>query len=168
MTTSKASKVVMMGMMTAVLLAAQIALSFLPNIEIVSLLIILYTLILGKHVFFVIYAFVLLEGLYYGFGLWWLNYTYVWAILAIIVLLFHKQTSPVFWSIVSGFYGLFYGALCAIIYIFIGGPQTAFAYWVSGLGFDITHCIGNIIVCLVLFRPLHYIIRKCSIQETYT
>ena len=37
---------------------------FLPNIEIVTLLIILYTRTFGKRVFAIIYAFVMLEGLF--------------------------------------------------------------------------------------------------------
>ena len=150
-----------MGMMIAAAFAGQIAMSFLPNIEIVTLLFILYTLVLGKKVFLVIYAFVLLEGIFYGFGLWWLNYLYIWTILAIVVLMFRKQDSVLFWSIISGFYGLTYGALCSLIYLFIGGPNTAFAYWVSGLGFDVTHCIGNVVVCLILFKPLRYVLEKC-------
>ena len=150
-----------MGMMTAAAFAGQIAMSFLPNIEIVTLLFILYTLVLGKKVFLVIYAFVLLEGIFYGFGLWWLNYLYIWTILAIVVLMFRKQDSVLFWSIISGFYGLTYGALCSLIHLFIGGPNTAFAYWVSGLGFDVTHCIGNVVVCLILFKPLRYVLEKC-------
>lgn len=157
---AKAKEIVIMGMMTAVAFASQIAMSFLPNIEIVTLLFILYTLVLGKKVFLVIYAFVLLEGIFYGFGLWWLNYLYIWAILAIVVLIFRKQESVWFWSILSGFYGLAYGALCAVIYLFIGGMNTAFAYWVSGLGFDVTHCIGNVVVCLILYMPLRYVLEK--------
>lgn len=159
---SIAFELVSMGMMTAILFAAQVLMGFLPNIEIVSLLIILYTLVYGKKVFFIIYSFVLIEGLYYGFGLWWLNYTYVWSILAIVVLLFRSQNSPLFWSIVSGFYGLFYGALCSLIYFFIGGASMAFSYWISGLAFDLTHCIGNFIVCIALFKPLHSILIKCT------
>lgn len=150
-----------MGMMTAASFAGQIAMSFLPNIEIVTLLFILYTLLLGKKVFLVIYAFVLLEGIFYGFGLWWLNYLYIWTILAIVVLIFRNQQSVWFWSIVSVFYGLSYGALCSIIYLFIGGINTAFAYWVSGLGFDVIHCIGNVVVCLILYKPLRYVLEKC-------
>ena len=65
----KTREIVTMGILSAVLLAAQVSLGFLPNIEIVTLLIIVYTLVIKKKVFFVIYVFVLLEGLIYGFGL---------------------------------------------------------------------------------------------------
>ena len=72
-----------MGVLAALLFAGQVALAAIPNVEIVSLLVILYTLALGRKVFLVIYTFVLLEGVFYGFGLWWINYLYVWAALAL-------------------------------------------------------------------------------------
>ena len=65
---------VISSMLTALLFAGQVGMQFLPNIEIVTLLIILYTRTFGKRVFAVIYAFVMLEGLFYGFGIWWVRY----------------------------------------------------------------------------------------------
>ena len=148
----KTREIVIYGILSAVLLAAQVSLGFLPNIEIVTLLILVYTLVFRKKVFFIIYIFVFLEGLIYGFGLWWINYLYVWSIQALITLLFRKNDSVWFWSILSGIYGITFGALCTIPYFAIGGISGAFAYWTSGLLFDIIHCISNFIVCLVLFN----------------
>lgn len=147
-----------MGVLTAVVFAAQVAMGFLPNIELVTLLFILYTLVLGKKVFLIIYVFVFLEGIFYGFGLWWVNYLYIWTVQSIVTLILRKQTSVFFWSILSGFYGISFGALCAIPYFFMGGPSSAFAYWVSGIAYDIPHCIGNVIVCLLLFKPLYKVL----------
>lgn len=149
-----------MGILSALLIIGQVALGFLPNIEVVTLLIICYTLVFGRKVFFLIYIFVLVEGLIYGFGLWWINYLYVWSIQAVITLLFRKQKSVLFWSILSGFYGITFGAMCALPYFVIGGPQAAFAYWISGLAYDIPHCIGNVVLCLVLFKPALSILKK--------
>lgn len=87
----KTREIVTMGILSAILLAAQVSLGFLPNIELVTLLLIVYTLVLKKKVFFVIYVFVLLEGMIYGFGLWWINYLYVWSVQAVITLLFRKM-----------------------------------------------------------------------------
>ena len=53
-----------MGVLTAVVFVAQVAMGFLPNIELVTLLFILYTLAFGKKVFLMIYVFVLLEGIF--------------------------------------------------------------------------------------------------------
>ena len=47
--------VVIAGILSAILLVGQVGMSFLPNIEPVSTLIILYTLTYKKHVFPIIY-----------------------------------------------------------------------------------------------------------------
>ena len=66
------------GVLGAVLLVVQVALAPLPNIELVSLLVMLFTLALGRYVAYSLAVFVLLEGLIYGFGLWWFSYLYIW------------------------------------------------------------------------------------------
>lgn len=109
MNRQRTRELVVMGVLTAVVFVAQVAMGFLPNIELVTLLFILYTLAFGKKVFLMIYVFVLLEGIFYGFGLWWLNYTYIWTVQALVTLVFRKQTSPLFWSVLSGFYGITFG-----------------------------------------------------------
>lgn len=157
---SKVYDLALMGVLTALLFMGQVIMSFLPNIEIISLLIILYTIFFGKRVFWMIYGFVFLEGFLYGFGMWFFNYLYVWAVLALVVLPLRKNHSAIFWSILSGFFGLSFGTLCTLPYLLAGGPAAAFSYWVSGLGFDITHCIGNVALCLVLFKPLYCLLEK--------
>ncbi len=157
---NKARSLAWMGVLTALLFTGQVVMSFLPNLEIVSLLIILYTIFFGKKVFWMIYGFVFLEGFLYGFGMWWFQYLYIWSILAMVVLLLRNNTSALFWSIISGFFGLSFGALCTLPYLITGGPAAAFSYWVSGLGFDLTHCIGNVVLCLVLFKPLYALLQK--------
>ena len=57
-----------------------------------------------------IVIFVFLEGFLYGFGIWWFSYLYIWSLLACIVLLLHGNASLLFWGIVSGFFGLSFGA----------------------------------------------------------
>ena len=84
-------EMVLFSMLTTVLLVAQVALSSIPNVEIVSLLVILYTLLLKKKTLYIIYIFAILEGLLYGFGLWWLMYLYVWTVLWGITMLFQKE-----------------------------------------------------------------------------
>ncbi len=154
------------GMLSALLVAVQYSLSFLPNIELVSLLIIIYTLLLHKKTLYVISLFILLEGFLYGFGLWTINYLYIWFILYGLATVFRREQSALQWAVISGGYGFSFGALCAIPYFFMGLPegtirtglQTAFAYWISGIPFDITHGIANFIIALVLFKPVYMIL----------
>lgn len=152
--------VTLIGIMTATLIAGKMALSFLPNIEIVSLLIIVFTLTYGSRVFYSIIVFICIEMFMWGMGLWTLNYLYIWPLLAIITYLFRKQDSVWFWSIVSGIFGLGFGALCSILYLFIGGVRTAFAWWIAGIPWDVVHCIGNFVLALVLYNPLMTVLKK--------
>lgn len=152
--------IALIGVMIATLEAVKMALSFLPNVELVTLLIILYTLYFGKRIFYVIPVFILIEGSIYGFGLWWIMYAYIWPLLAVLTHLFRKMESVWFWSIFSGAFGLFFGALCSIPYFFIGGVKTAAAWWVAGIPYDILHCISNFILCMVLFLPLRKVLEK--------
>lgn len=159
-TNLKARDVVTVGILSGLLTAVQVAMSFLPNIELVSFFVIIFTLVYRRKIVFILSVFVLLEGVIYGFGLWWLNYLYVWAVLAIVTALLRRMDSALGWALVSGVFGLFFGALCALPYFFMGGWQAAFSYWVSGLPFDITHCIGNFALCLLLYRPILTLILK--------
>ena len=149
-----------MGLLAAILLIGQVGMAFLPNIEPVSTLIILYTLTHKKYTFYIIYVFVLLEGILYGFGIWWVSYLYIWSILALIVLALQKLDNAVLWAVVSGAFGLLFGALCAIPYLISGGIGAAFAYWSAGIPYDILHCGGNFALTLILYKPLTRLIRK--------
>ena len=151
--------IALIGVMIATLEVAKLSMSYLPNIELVTLLVILYTLFFGKRIYFVLAAFVLIEGFIYGFGTWWFMYLYVWPLLAFLTNLFRKQQSVWFWSIFSAAYGLCYGAFCSITYIFISGFHGAFAYWIAGIPFDVIHCISNFILCMILFVPLRRVMR---------
>lgn len=155
-----AKDITLIGMMIATLEAAKYALSFLPNVELVSFLIIVYTLFFGKRIFFALPVFALLEGFLYGFGVWWVMYLYVWPLLAILVLLFRKQQSPYFWCLLSGIFGLFFGALCAIPYLFVSGIYGAVAWWIAGIPFDLIHAVSNFLLCLVLFTPMRKLFEK--------
>lgn len=166
MRNQKTRELVIMGVLTAIVFLGQVVWSFLPNVELVTLLFIIYALVFGKKVFLMIYVFVFLEGILYGFGLWWINYLYIWSLQAAVTLFFRKERSVLFWSILSGIYGISFGAFCAIPYLFMGGLSSAFAYWVSGVAFDIPHCIANVVLCLVLFKPVLYIVEK-SVKGSY-
>ena len=149
-----------LSLMAALIVGTQIAMSALPNINLVSVLILLTVIVYGARAFYSVAVFVLLEGLIYGFGLWFINYLYIWAILAAIALIFRKNENALIWAVIAGLFGLSFGLLCAIPYLFIGGPAMALSYWVSGIPFDITHCVSNFILTLLLINPLKKLLLK--------
>lgn len=154
------TQIVTMGLLGAILFVGQLAMSPLPNIEPVTTLIIIYTPVYKKKTFFSIYVFVLLEGLLFGFGIWWLSYLYIWSILAVIALSLQRLKSAILWAVVSGLFGLMFGALCAIPYLISGGIGAAFAYWSAGIPYDILHCGGNFALTLILYTPLTRLLKK--------
>ncbi|MCD8160115.1 MAG: hypothetical protein LUE61_02845 [Clostridiales bacterium] len=146
-----------LALATALVFALQIALASLPNIEVVSLLFLLYTLHFRTKTLFIIYAFALLEGVWHGFHIWWVMYLYVWTILwAVVMLLSRKgrRHGAFFWATVNGLYGLAFGFFCSFPYVVMGGVKMAYSWWLAGLPFDAAHGVGNFVMALVLFVPL--------------
>lgn len=151
----KLRQTIVTGLLGALLLAVQVSLSMLPNIELVSLLVMLYAMEFPPKVSFgAVYVFVLLEGLFYGFGSWWPGYLYIWAVAAAAALLLRKNDSALFWAVISAIYGLCFGGLYALSYMIAGGFWYGVSWWISGLLFDLLHCGGNFVLMLALYRPL--------------
>ena len=66
--------VCLIGMMVAIIEVSKVALSGLPNVELTSFWIILFSIYLGKRVYYAVPVFILLEGLMYGIQIWWIMY----------------------------------------------------------------------------------------------
>ncbi|MDD3921416.1 MAG: hypothetical protein PHO41_09625 [Eubacteriales bacterium] len=162
MSTAGAKRIAQLAAASALLIIVQMAFAFLPNIELVSLLVMLYTVVWGRQAYVPVLVFVLVEGLIYGFGLWFCNYLYVWPILVIASRRMHKNAGRLSWALLSCVFGLLFGALCAIPYLFIGGAASAFAYWVAGIPFDLIHGVSNFIVALLLFQPLKTLLERLT------
>ena len=153
-------EVVLFGVLGALTFAAKYAMSFLPNIEPVSLMVMLYAVVFGRKWVYPVYLYVALEILFYGISLWNINYLYIWAVLAIAAGCMKKMQHPLGWAILSGAFGLLFGALCGIVDIFIGGFGYALTKWISGIPFDIAHCAGNFVIALLLFVPMRRLLEK--------
>lgn len=149
----------------ALLHISQVILAGLPNIELVSLLVIVWTRVFRWGALPGIAVFILLQGLMYGFGIFWISYLYIWFLLWGIVMLIPRRPAPLLlravgWALLSGAYGFAFGALTAIPWFFIGGPSAALSYWLAGLLFDGAHAGGNFVFALILAVPLMDILRK--------
>lgn len=138
----------------------QVILAPLPNIEVVSLLIIITTSVFGVKALCSTYIFVVCEILTYGLHIWSINYLYVWSILCIAVLLTRKFESPVFFALLSAIFGLLFGTLCSIPYFITGGIAGGLSYIIQGFWFDILHCVGNLVLTYLLFGSLKSILVK--------
>lgn len=153
-------EVVLFGVLGALTFAAKYAMSFLPNIEPVSLMVMLFVVVFGRKWVYSVYLYIAMEILFYGISLWNINYLYIWAVLALAAGCMKKMQHPLGWAILSGAFGLLFGALCGIVDIFIGGFGYALTKWISGIPFDIAHCAGNFVIALLLFVPMRRLLEK--------
>ena len=153
------------GILGGLTFAAKVAMMALPNIEPVSLLIMVYAVTLGKKCLFPIYIYVILELLLYGIGIWSVGYLYVWAALALASWLLRGMSSPFGWALLAGGFGLLFGALFTPVCLLFGGPSFAVSWWLSGIPFDLIHGAANFALVLVLFAPLRRLMTRLLSQQ---
>lgn len=156
--------IALFGILGGLTFGAKFVMAGLPNIEPVSLMVMLFAVTFGCKGIFPVYVYVVLEILIFGIQIWNLYYLYVWLILFVAAWLLRKMTSRIGWALVSGVFGLLFGALCGIVDIFIGGFAYAAAKWVSGIPFDIIHCVANFVIALILFPPMRKLLDKLYTQ----
>lgn len=154
MRNSSAKELALFSLLGALTFAAKMAMAQFPNIEPVSLLVMLLAVCYGWRGLYAVYLYVFLEFAMWGLGLWSSCYLYIWLILFILARALRRMESPLGWAVLSGCFGLLFGALCALVYWIVGGWASAVSWWIAGIPMDITHGIGNFVIALVLFRPL--------------
>lgn len=150
----KLREIILLTLFGVLMYVSQVIMATLPNIELVSLLIIIFTRKFGSKALISVYIFVLCEILTYGISIWVINYLYVWAILCLAVLLIKRVDSVLIYTFLSGIFGLLFGTFCSIPYFFIGGISMGIGNIVSGISFDLIHCVSNIVVTVLLYKPL--------------
>lgn len=158
----KTGEIACLGVMVALLEVSKIALAIIPNVELVSLLLIVFTCAVGRKAYLVTVGYAIIECLLWGMGTWVIMYLYVWPILVAIVRLLQKMhvESVLAYSIASGAFGLLFGAFSSLTYVVIGGWSMGVSWWINGIPFDLIHGVSNFIICLVLFKPIRKIANK--------
>lgn len=153
-------KMTRIALLSAILYVSKVVLEFLPNVELVSLLVILYTLVFGREALLIVTVFNGFELLQWGFGTWWVAYLYTWPLLCNITLVCKKLMKEEFllWAVVAGCFGLIFGSLFALVYIPVS-PSYALNYWIAGLPWDVWHAACNFVLMLVLGKPVYRVLK---------
>ena len=156
--------IVLVGILSATLTAGKMALAFVPNVEIVTLLFILYTVTLGlKKALLTAIIFSTIEIFIYGFSTWILGYYFVWPALILITWVLRKTVNSEYgYAIIGGLFGLCFGMFFAVFESIFYGWAYGFSYWVRGIPMDILHGVSNFIIILLLYKPLSKILKKCK------
>lgn len=156
-------QIVIIALLAAIVFALQVALASLPNIEVVSLLLLVYSLTLPLYTsIFISTIFTTLEMLVWGFGDWVIGYYWIWPIWNIAVYLLKPflKENVYYWAILSGLWGALFGAIFAINHGLFYGFSYSLAYWIRGIPFDIIHAISNYVITLILFVPTYKLLKQ--------
>ncbi len=153
------------AMLGAIMFVSKLLMEALPNIHLLGLLVMAYTLVYRVKALIPIYIFVLLLGVYAGFNLWWLPHLYLWIILFLITLFLPRKIPPklkyVIYPLICSLFGLCYGTLYAPAQALMFGLnfEGMIAWIISGIPFDIIHAISNFFVGLMIV-PLSELLKK--------
>ena len=153
-------QIALFGVLAALTFGAKVAMSGLPNIEPVSLMVMLFAVVFGWKGLYPVYLYVLMEVLLYGINLWNINYLYIWTVLFALAMLLQRLKNPLWWALLSGVFGMAFGLLCSPVYMVIGGFDYGIRWWLAGIAFDIPHAIGNFVIALLLFVPLRMLLTR--------
>lgn len=153
------------ALLGAVMFCSKVLMEWAPNIHLLGMLTMAYTLTYRKKALIPIYVYVLLQGAFAGFALWWIPYTYIWTILWGITMILPKNMPakiavPVYMG-VCALHGLCFGTLYAPAQAIMYGLswKGMFAWIVAGLPFDAIHAAGNLVVG-ALILPLSRTLTK--------
>ena len=161
-------QLVLFGMLGALTFGAKVAMAGLPNIEPVSLMVMLFAVVFGWKGLYPVYLYVLMEMILFPIGFWNLNYLYIWAILFVFAILMRKLKNPLWWALLAGAFGMAFGLLCSPVYmITFGSVSYGIRWWLAGIPFDVPHAIGNFCIALVLFVPLRKLLSRLYAKIQY-
>ena len=144
------------SMLAALMFCSKVIMDALPNIHLIGTLIMVYTLVFRARALIPLYLFIFMAGLYGGFGLWWIPYLYIWAILWGVTMLLprtmSRRTAAVVYPVVCAVHGLLYGVLYAPAQALMFGLdfQGMLAWIAAGAPFDLVHAAGNFVMGMLV------------------
>ena len=154
-------------MLGTLMLCSKLVMEILPNIHLLGMFTMLYTVTFRTKALVPLYIYIFLNGLYAGFAVWWVPYLYVWTVLWGVTMLLPKnmpdKAAYIVYPIVCMLHGLSFGILYApgqaILYGF--NFEQTLAWIAAGVGFDIMHAVGGLAAGFLVL-PLSKLLKKLS------
>lgn len=147
---------------------SKIVMEFLPNVHLLGMLTMVYTLVYRKKALFPIYVYVILNGIFAGFAAWWIPYLYVWTVLWAVTMLLPKKmplwAATIVYPVVCSIHGFAFGTLYAPLQALMFGfdLEQTIAWIVAGFPWDIAHGISNFAAGFLII-PLVKLLRNLSV-----
>lgn len=157
----------MFAMLGALMYISKMIMEFAPNVHLLGVFTIAYTVVYRKKALYPIYIYVILNGIFGGFAPWWLPYLYVWTILWGVVMLLPKKMpkkiAPVVYMVICAAHGFLFGTLYAPVQAILYGLdfKGTLAWIIAGLPWDFIHGVSNFF-CGILIVPIILILRRAE------
>ncbi len=165
----KIIEICVFSMLGALMFCSKIVMEILPNIHLLGMFVMTFTIVFRAKALIPIYIYVFLNGLYAGFNLWWIPYLYIWTVLWAITMLLPKNMprwlAALVYPAVCGMHGLLYGILYAPAeaILFHLNFEQMLAWIASGILFDAIHAVSNVFMGMLVL-PLSQLITRLSKQ----
>lgn len=162
------SELAIFAMLGALMFCSKIVMEFLPNVHLLGMLTMVYTLVYRKKALFPIYVYVILNGIFAGFAAWWIPYLYVWTVLWAVTMLLPKKmplwAATIVYPVVCSIHGFAFGTLYAPLQALMFGfdLEQTIAWIVAGFPWDIAHGISNFAAGFLII-PLVKLLRNLSV-----
>lgn len=166
----RAVKLALIAVMAATVEVGKLALAFIPNVEIVTLLCATFGFVFGWSGLVATYIFVLLECFVWGFNTWVLTYVIYWPLVTFTFMLLGRRNfnNRFVATLIAVTLTAFFGVLSSLVDTgLLSGFWDRFWYrfsiiYVRGLSFYLTQIICNLLLFLLVFKPLtDYIDKVC-------
>ncbi|MEE0840330.1 MAG: hypothetical protein U0L72_07295 [Acutalibacteraceae bacterium] len=158
-------EIALFAMLGTLMFCSKIIMEILPNIHLLGTFTMLITIVFRKKALLPIYLYVLINGVYSGFALWWIPYLYVWTVLWVVTMLIPKtipdRIAMIIYPLVCALHGFAFGILYAPSQALIFGfdfKQTL-SWVLAGFPFDLIHGISNLFTGMLVL-PLSKLLRK--------
>ena len=163
----KVYEMTVFAMLGAIMLASKAMLDALPNIHLLGMLTMAYTLVYRRKALVPIYVYIMLNGLVAGFSLWWYPYLYLWAVLWGVTMLLPQnmpdKKARIVYPIVCSLHGLLFGTMYAPAQaiMFQLDFDGMIAWIIAGIPFDLIHAAGNFFAGFLVL-PTVRLLRKLN------
>lgn len=163
-------EIVIFGMLGALMFASKVAMEALPNVHLLGVFTIAITVVYRWKALFPIYTYVMINGLFAGFAVWWIPYLYLWTLLWGATMLLPKKLPkklrPFIYAALCSAHGFAFGTLYAPAQALLFGMsfEATIAWIIAGLPFDCVHGISNFFVGMLIVP----IIKALQVAERTT
>ena len=157
-------EITVFAMLGAVMYASKMIMEVSPNVHLLGVFTIAFTVVYRKKALYPIYTYVILNGIFSGFATWWVPYLYLWTILWGAVMLLPKEMPaklcPVVYMGVCALHGLLFGVFYAPAQAILYGMsfKGMLAWIAAGLPWDFLHGVSNFF-CGILIVPIISLLR---------